>query len=139
MDCPSCESLVVRRGQRTCRDREGEPAWWLNLQHPDTCAEVFRGAGRDDPRTVSPEWRRWGSNPLPLACHASALPTELRPRTEAHDISRPVVLTPLPLPLIWQPTTHPNSDTRRRSRTTSSTSGRIVGNPSVCSGRRTAS
>ena len=27
-------------------------------------------------------WRRWGSNPLPLACHASALPTELRPRWE---------------------------------------------------------
>ena len=28
-------------------------------------------------------WRRWGSNPLPLACHASALPTELRPRGSA--------------------------------------------------------
>jgi integrase/recombinase XerD len=27
-------------------------------------------------------WRRRGSNPLPLACHASALPTELRPQRE---------------------------------------------------------
>ena len=25
-------------------------------------------------------WSRWDSNPRPLACHASALPTELRPR-----------------------------------------------------------
>ena len=24
-------------------------------------------------------WRRWGSNPLPLECHSSALPGELRP------------------------------------------------------------
>ena len=40
-------------------------------------------------------WRRWGSNPLPLACHASALPTELRPRVglrayQAGEFARPV-------------------------------------------------
>ncbi len=35
-------------------------------------------------------WRRWGSNPLPLACHASALPTELRPHRGSHVTSRPV-------------------------------------------------
>ena len=46
---------------------------------------VVSGAATRDLRRVNEnQWRRWESNPLPLACHASALPTELRPRRDVH-------------------------------------------------------
>ena len=45
---------------------------------------VFRKTNAS-PAVVTAWWRRWESNPLPLECHSSALPSELRPHW---DISR---------------------------------------------------
>ena len=86
---------------------------------------------------IRPQWRRWGSNPLPLACHASALPTELRPRREltlpaGSAGPRPVASAR------YGATTSRRSATPPRSPTRSSTSGRTAGTPSTSSGRRTA-
>ena len=39
---------------------------------------VFRKTNAS-PAVVTAWWRRWESNPLPLECHSSALPSELRP------------------------------------------------------------
>ena len=49
----------------------------------DTAASVATDKGNKRVTTADrrlSKWSRWGSNPRPLACHASALPTELRPR-----------------------------------------------------------
>ena len=42
-------------------------------------------------------WSRWGSNPRPLECDSSALPTELRPQTNHSTISDTRLTYPLGL------------------------------------------
>ena len=83
------------------------------------------------------EWRRWGSNPLPLACHASALPTELRPRGRVKIPAGSRRLSAGSLESPW-PTKFRRSATPPRWPTRSSTGGRTAGTSSTSSTRRIA-
>ena len=63
--------IDFEQGHIYIRNREGSdcmPPFWLRITRSDSFSF---------PTT---QWSLWDSNPRPLACHASALPTELRPQ-----------------------------------------------------------
>ena len=60
-------------------DDSGKAALHSGITIPESCILNFSPASTSEDPT---QWSQWDSNPRPLACHASALPSELWPRTQ---------------------------------------------------------